>query len=227
MDKNPQQKIRLKCEAILFDLDGVLIDSTSCITRHWEAWARRHGLDIHAILRVAHGMRTIETIRAVAPRLDAEQETLRFNAIEVADTEGVVAIEGAREVLGALPEGAWAIVTSGSRDLAQARLARVNLPLPRALVCGDDVREGKPAPEPYLTGARRLGVAPDACLVIEDAPAGVAAGKRAGMRVIGIAATYPRETLMEKGADVVVERLRDVQVSRGQAGVIVDCYCDE
>jgi sugar-phosphatase len=183
------------CEALLFDLDGVLIDSTSCIMRHWRAWTRQRGLEMAAVMEVAHGLRTVETMQLVAPHLDAEKEAERFAAVEVADTEGVVAIEGASEMLEELPEGAWAIVTSGGRELAQARLRRAGLPVPEMLVSGDDVRRGKPAPEPYLVGAERLGKAAERCVVIEDAPAGIEAARAAGMQVIGITTTHSREEL--------------------------------
>jgi sugar-phosphatase len=186
---------QLECEAILFDLDGVLINSTSCITRHWEEWARRHGLEMTAVMQVAHGLRTVETTRLVAPFLDAEKEAERSTAAEIADTDGVVAIEGALEMLTALPEGVWAIVTSESHELAKARLRRAGLPIPDTLVSGDDVRHGKPAPEPYLVGASRLGRAAERCVVIEDSPAGIEAACATGMQVVGITTTHPREAL--------------------------------
>ena len=201
--------IQLECEAILFDLDGVLIDSASCITRHWEEWTRQHGLEMAAVMQIAHGLRTIETIRLVAPHLDAEKEAKRFTEVEVVDTEGVVVIEGALPLLKELPKGIWAIVTSGSRELARARLRWAGLPIPRTLVSGDDVRQGKPAPEPYLVGAKRLGKAAEKCVVIEDAPAGVEAARMAGMRVIGITTTHSREEL-ESAA--VIDRLSAMHI---------------
>ena len=192
------------CDAVLFDLDGVLIDSTPCIVRHWREWADRHRLEIQQIMRAAHGMRTIETMRAVAPHLDVEQEERQFTAHEVVDVDGVAAIAEADRVLAELPAGAWAIVTSGSQALAEARLKQAGLPVPQVLVTADDVTRGKPAPEPYLAGAKRLGVLPERCLVFEDAPAGVIAAKKAGMRVVGITTTHTREALLENGADVVI-----------------------
>ena len=119
---------------------------------------------------------------------------------------------GRRQLLAALPEDRWAIVTSGSNRLARGRLAYVGLPAPRVLVTAEDVKDGKPAPEPYLMGAERLGVAAEACVVIEDAPAGILAGKRAGMRVIGVAATHTHEALLEAGADIVIDRLGDLKI---------------
>ena len=172
----------MECDAVLFDLDGVLIDSTTCIVRHWKQWAERHDLDLNAVMQVAHGIRTIETIRLVAPHLDAEKEEEQFTVLEVADTEGVVAIEGARRLVENLPKDVWAIVTSGSSELAKARLRRAGLPIPHMLVTADEVTHGKPAPEPYLLGAKRLGFAVERCIVIEDAPAGIEAGEKPGCR---------------------------------------------
>lgn len=200
---------KLECDALLFDLDGVLIDSSRCITRHWGNWARRHNLALDDIMRVAHGVRTIETMRMIAPHLDVEAEAAQFTAREVVDTEGVEAIEGAAPLLGALPAGAWAIVTSAERALAAARLKHAGLSIPETLVSGDDVHQGKPSPEPYLTGASRLGVPAARCIVIEDAPAGIASARAAGMRVIGIASTHAREEL---DCTVVVGRLTALRV---------------
>jgi len=186
---------QLECEALLFDLDGVLIDSHKCVMRHWEEWARQHGLKLDDVMKVAYGVRTVETMRMVAPHLDAEKEAERFAILELADTEGVVAMEGALPLLERLPKEAWGIVTSGSRKLALARLRSAGLPVPGVLVSGDDVRQGKPAPEPYLVGASRLGKPTQACLVIEDAPAGIEAARAAGMQVISVATTHSREEL--------------------------------
>lgn len=199
----------LTCEAILFDLDGVLIDSSRCIRRHWEAWTRQHELDMESLMRVAHGLRTIETMRHVAPHLDVEQEAKRFEKIEIADTEGVVKIEGASQILESLPGHIWGIVTSGSQALARARLKRAGLPIPDTLISGDDVKRGKPAPDPYLLGAKRMGVTIGQCVVIEDSPAGIAAANAAGMKVIGIASTHAREELT---CTSVASQLTDLKI---------------
>jgi sugar-phosphatase len=208
----------LECDALLFDLDGVLIDSTRCIVRHWKDWADQHNLDLDSIMQVAHGIRTIETIQLIAPHLDAELEAERFTANEIVDTDGVYAVEGATRILAALPEDAWTVVTSGSAALAQARLRRAELPIPRALVTADDVTQGKPAPEPYLVGAQRLGVAVERCVVIEDAPAGIASGKSAGMRIVGIATTHGREELLDAGVDVAADRLTNLSIRAATNG---------
>lgn len=205
--KMKQNEKYMTCDAVLFDLDGVLIDSTSCIVRHWQCWAEKHGLDLNRIMQTAHGMRTIETIRQVAPHLDAQVEAEQFTAHEVADTQGVVTLEGAVQTLEGLPTDTWAIVTSASSDLAKVRLLRAGLPIPDVLVSADQVKRGKPDPEPYLAGAKRLSVPVERCVVIEDAPAGVAAGRNAGMRVIGVKTTHSSEALLEAGAEIVVDRL--------------------
>jgi sugar-phosphatase len=205
----------LVCDALLFDLDGVLIDSSACIVRNWRAWAEPHGIDVAAIMKVAHGVRSVETIQQVAPHLDAATEAARLTALEVADTEGVVAMPGAHALLQALPADAWTIVTSGNVDLAVARLRAVGLPIPAAMVTADDVTHGKPAPEPYLLGAQRLGVAPTRCLVIEDAPAGIQAGRAAGVRVLGVGSTHAHDELLHHGATAVVARLADLTVANG------------
>ena len=202
---------QLTCDAVLFDLDGVLIDSTSCIARHWQAWAALHGLDLAAVMRAAHGIRTIETMRLVAPHLDLDKEAERFTAGEMADTDGVAVIDGASELLAGLPRDAWAVVTSGSAELATARLRRAGLPIPSVLVTAGDVQQGKPAPDPYLQGAERLGLPVDCCVAVEDSPAGIQAARAASMRVIGITTTHAREELFQSTA--IVDRLSALTIT--------------
>lgn len=201
---------QLACKALLFDLDGVLVDSSSCVERHWQEWADRHNLDVAAILRVHSGRRTEETMRVVAPHLQAEAEAAQFAEIEAVDTEGVFEIDGAGELLRALPAGTWAIVTSGPEKSSRVRLERVGLPIPAVLVTAQDVKNGKPDPEPYQLAAARLGLAPADCIVIEDAPAGIQAGRAAGMRVIAVAFSHPPQDLA--GAQVVAARLSNISV---------------
>ena len=205
----------MQCSAVLFDLDGVLIDSTSCVERHWHAWAAKHGLDGDSILKIAHGVRNVETMHLVAPHLDVEQEAADFAVNEVADTRGVTAVEGARDLLAGLDGARWAVVTSCGASLAHERIQAAQLPTPAALITGSDVRHGKPDPEPYLLAAEVLAVPPASCVVIEDAPAGIRSGKSAGMRVIGIAFTYSRSDLLASGAHAVVDRLTDLRMMRG------------
>jgi sugar-phosphatase len=208
------------CSAILFDLDGVLCDSTDAVDREWRAWAARKGVDGDAIMAIAHGVRTVEVIRAVAPHLDAEAEAELIENEEAADQAGVVVMPGALDLVRSLPAGTWGVVTSGSRLLATNRLPYCGLPVPEVLVTSDDVTLGKPHPEPYLKGAARLGFSPAECLVIEDAPAGIAAARAAGMRVIGMASTYAPEKLHE--ADAVVKKLAGIRVlANGTASLLV------
>ncbi len=205
---------RIPCKALLFDLDGVLIDSTGNIMRHWQVWADRNCIDMNTINRVAHGLQTIETMRRVAPHLNVEKEAFEFAANEFEDTDGIVAIAGAHELLSGLPPESWTIVTSGCLKLVEARMAKTGLPKPENLVSADDVKQGKPAPDAYLLGARRLGVEPARCVVFEDAPAGIEAGKKAGMRVVAITSTHNRGQLVEAGADFIVSKLTDLSVTR-------------
>lgn len=208
--------MQLECTAILFDLDGVLIDSTTNITRHWRQWAQRHGLDLAEIMRVAHGRITIETMRLVAPHLPVEEEARHFAAVEVADTEGVITIAGAPALLASLPAAAWAIVTSGSRDVATARLKSRGLPIPKIMVTADDVIHGKPDPEPYLVAAKRLGVPANQCVVVEDSPAGIAAACAAGMRSVAVASTHADHEL--EAATAIARQLDDIQVDTARDG---------
>lgn len=202
------------CKAILFDLDGVLVNSAECVERTWREWSARHRLNAEEVIGIAHGRRTLETVRAVAPDLDAEAEVAELEAKEALTSDGVYEIEGARELITQLPQDKWAIVTSGTRVIAEFRLQHVGIPSPRVMVCADEISNGKPHPEGYLSAAKRLRVAPSDCVVIEDTPPGVEAAHNAQMRVIAVAATYPRDQLAN--ADLIVERLMDLRiVARG------------
>jgi sugar-phosphatase len=205
------------CAAILFDLDGVLVDSTGSVTRQWKRWAADRNLDPEKVADIAHGVRTIEIVRQLAPHLDAEAEVKRIEKQEADDQEGVAVMPGAAELIKAIPEGRWCVVTSGTRYLATSRLRLAKLPTPRVLVSADDVFKGKPDPEPYLMGAKLLGMNPAECLVIEDAPAGIRAAHAGGMKAIAITSTYPASALQE--ADTVVQKLAQIKVkSRDGAG---------
>lgn len=198
------------CAAILFDLDGVLVDSTASVERHWRLWAAEHQIDVDRLLAVAHGRRTSETIRLVAPELESAAEVDRIEHREAEDTDGVKVMPGAHKLVRSIPNGRWSIVTSGTRHLATTRLKLVGIPIPEGLITAENVYNGKPHPEPYLAGARMLGVAPKDCIVIEDAPAGIESGRVAGARVIALANTYPAAEL--RGADAIVYSLEQVHV---------------
>ena len=198
------------CAAILFDLDGVLVDSTGSVTRQWRRWAVENNIDPQRVVEIAHGVRTIEIVRRLAPHLDAASEVIRLEKREADDQEGVAVMPGAADLLQAIPEGRWCVVTSGTRYLATARLKLANLPTPKVLVSANDVSKGKPDPEPYLMGAKLLGINPAECLVIEDAPAGIRAAHAGGMKAIGITSTYPASEL--QAADAVIQRLAQIRV---------------
>jgi mannitol-1-/sugar-/sorbitol-6-phosphatase len=199
-----------RCSAILFDLDGVLVDSTGSVGRQWGIWARERGIDEEKVLAIAHGVRALEVIRTVAPHLDAEKEVRSLENREAADHDGVAVMPGAVDLVRSIPDGRWCVVTSGSRLLATARLQLAGIPVPKVMITADDVANGKPHPEPYLKGAQQLGVNPNDCLVIEDAPAGIRSAHANGMKVIALASTYPASVLGE--ADAVVQKLSLVQV---------------
>ena len=198
------------CSAILFDLDGVLCDSTQSVDREWREWAARKGVDGDAVMAIAHGVRTIEVIRRVAPHLNAEVEAAAIENHEAHDQRGVTVMPGAVELVNSIPTGRWGVVTSGSRLLARNRLRHCGLPIPDVLITSDDVVNGKPHPEPYLKGANGLKFAPAECLVIEDAPAGIQSARAAGMKVIGIASTYSPSKL--GAADAVINGLEALSV---------------
>jgi sugar-phosphatase len=202
--------IELECDAVLFDLDGVLVDSSACVERHWRRWASEHGIDPDKTMRFAHGRPTVDSIRLVAPHLPADFEAARLNAAEAFDTEGVVAIRGAAELVRRLPPTAWAIATSGTRDTALTRLRHTGVLVPDVLITADDITHGKPDPEPYLLAAAGLKVPPGRCVVIEDAPPGISAGRAAGMPVVAVATTHPAAELKE--ASVIARHVRDIEI---------------
>jgi len=189
------KRVEFDCDAVLLDMDGTLVDSTECVVRQWRNWAERHGLELEPILAISHGRPTLETIQLVAPHLATAEEVHAFDEAELEDREGVTAIRGAARFIAALPDGRWAVVTSASQKLARLRLECAGLPVPRILVSVDDVKRGKPHPEPYLLAAARLGIHPERCLVIEDAKAGVDAAVAAGMQMIAITTTLSSEEL--------------------------------
>jgi len=196
-------------KAILFDMDGVLMDSTPSVERVWRTWAAKHGLDPEHVAGQAHGRRSIETIRAVAPELDAEKENLKVEQMEIADKEGVTALPGAAELLAHLPADQFAIVTSATRPLAVARLGYAGISVPRHMITANDVIHGKPSPEPFLKGAALLGFNPADCLVFEDSPAGISSARSAGMKAIALQTTYPAEQLQD--AHAIIGNLADVK----------------
>jgi len=179
--------------AFLFDMDGTILNSIEAAERAWAAWARKHGLDVEAFLPTIHGVRGIETIsRLQLPGVDPYAEVREVLLAEMEDMGGVRAIAGASKFLASLPEDRWAIVTSSPRELAIRRLDAAGLPHPKNFITGEDVENGKPAPDCFLLAAQRLGQPIEDCLVFEDAPAGIRAAEAAGASVVVVTAAHER-----------------------------------
>ncbi len=207
---------KFECAAILFDMDGVLVDSTPAVARAWRRWAQRVGVDPEPVIHGAHGRRTPETIAEFAPWLNAEEEAWRIENEEEKDLEGVEVIPGATPLLRSLPAGQWGVVTSASRPMAISRLRDTGLIVPSVLVSADDVAHGKPHPEPYLKGAEGLGIPAEQCLVFEDSPAGISAARAAGMRVIALRTTFPPEALHD--AQGTIRNFTEIRVEHNGSG---------
>jgi mannitol-1-/sugar-/sorbitol-6-phosphatase len=203
--------------AVLFDMDGTLIDSTPVVVRSWVTWALERGIPPER-LDGHHGVPAAQIVRGLVPEADVEAAIARINALEIADVDGITVLPGAAEALAALPESRRAIVTSCTTPLAEARIRATGLLAPSVVVTADHVSTGKPDPAPYLLGARRLGVDPADCLVVEDAPSGLVAARAAGAATLAVTTTTPAERLE---ADVVVGTLADVRFTADEDGVRV------
>ena len=171
---------------MLFDVDGVILDSMAIYRRVWQQWCLGVDLDPDTVWPLTHGRRPRDTIAMVAPHLAVESELRRLAAFLDQESSPLPAMLGAHELLAALPQGRWALVTSNSEHFVRSEFARLGLPWPRVVVDGSAVQHGKPSPQGFLAASERLGCAAVECLVVEDAPAGVAAGLAAGMRVLAI-----------------------------------------
>ena len=201
----------MRCSGVLFDLDGVLVDSTPCVSRVWHNWATEHGFDPAEVVRLAHGRRAIETVELLAPHLDSARELAELERRELEETDGLRRIEGADRLLASLPPERWAVVTSGTRRLAVQRLRLAGLPAPQKMVSADEVQLGKPDPAPFLRGAELLGLRPEECVAIEDSPAGIEAAHRGGMRVLAVPTTYPAAELSR--ADALLDSLSQLRAA--------------
>jgi sugar-phosphatase len=202
----------LHVAALISDMDGVLLDTGAVYDRHWQRWAEQHGVAADVITRVHPGRPAAETIRLVAPHLDPVAEAQRFNDGLAADPSaaGVSAMPGASALVGAIPPDRWAIATSAPRTMTERWLDHVRMPRPGVIVTVDDVVRGKPAPDPYLRAAELLGVSAADCVVLEDAPAGIAAATAAGATVLGLLSTHSQPDLA--AAHHLVAELGDVAV---------------
>jgi mannitol-1-/sugar-/sorbitol-6-phosphatase len=196
---------------ILFDMDGVLISSIGSVRRCWRRWAKMYDIPNADEYEVPHGMRAIEIVKMLRPDIDRREGLRVIEEMEVEDISDLRVLPGVSALLDKLPLERWAIVTSSTRRLLLARLKAAGLPLPERIISADDVERGKPDPEPYRRGAGLLGFRPEECVVVEDAPSGVGAGKAAGCRVIGVLGTHSAAEL--RGADWIVGSLEGLAVT--------------
>jgi sugar-phosphatase len=203
----------IQCGGLLFDLDGVLADSTPAVARVWTIFANKYGFDPEETVRRAHGRPSMATIQELLPSANHIAENAVLERMEIEDIEDVVALPGAAELLHALPADKWTVVTSCTRALALVRLRAAGLPIPAQMVTSNDIVNGKPSPEPYLKGAELLGLAAADCVVVEDAPAGIRSGKATGARVIAVQTTERDSLLREAGADWIVNTCASVNVA--------------
>jgi sugar-phosphatase len=185
--------VELTVDAILFDLDGTLIDSTPSVDRCWARLAERLEISFESLNGSYHGIPSRQTVSRLMhgrPQPEIDEMVAWIDAEEVGDVEGIVVLPGAHDILAALPPHRWTIVTSGTNQLATTRIKAAGLPSPPRMITADDIVHGKPSPEPYLKGAALLGFAPERCLVVEDAPAGITAGVASGANVLGLRTTH-------------------------------------
>lgn len=211
------KSIVVETKGILFDMDGVLISSIGSVDRCWKRWAKMYGVPDAENYQVPHGMRAIEIVKSLRPDIDPQEGLRVIEDMEIEDTADLKVLPGVKALLASLPPERWAIVTSATKRLTLARLKVAGLPVPERLISADMVERGKPDPEPYRRGAELLGLRPEDCVVVEDAPSGVGAGKAAGSRVLGVLGTHTSEELRE--ADWVVGSLEHVTVRMDDGGL--------
>lgn len=208
------EPVCVTAQGILFDMDGVLISSIDSVRRCWRRWAKMHGVPNAEEYEVPHGVRAIDIVKSLRPDIDPREGLRVIEDMEVEDVADLQVLPGVQTLLAALPLERWAIVTSSTRRLLLARLKAAGLPVPERIISADDVERGKPDPEPYRRGAELLGFRPENCLVVEDAPSGVGAGKAAGCRVLGVLGTHSAAEL--GGADWIVGSLEGLAVRVGE-----------
>ncbi|EMD40836.1 hypothetical protein CERSUDRAFT_111420 [Gelatoporia subvermispora B] len=228
-------------DAVLFDMDGTLVDSTDGVVGAWETFAETYpGIDLTAILSSSHGVRTVENLRihcGVTDPDELEREARRFEDAIVENStkngrRGIIALPGVAEIMKeiepakTLPNPRWAIVTSATRGYATAALGAAKVPVPDVFVASEDVEKGKPEPDPYLLGAKKCGVDPKRCLVVEDAPAGIRSGRAAGAKTLAVITSHTREQVEDAQADFVVKDLSSVRMRPTSSGIEVNINTD-
>jgi mannitol-1-/sugar-/sorbitol-6-phosphatase len=209
--------VSVAAKGILFDMDGVLISSIASVRRCWRRWAKMYDVPNADEYEVPHGVRALDIVRSLRPDIDAQAGLKVIEDMEVEDVAGLQVLPGVKALLESLPPERWAIVTSSTSRLLLVRLQAAGLPVPGRIISADMVERGKPDPEPYRRGAELLGFAAADCLVVEDAPSGVGAGKAAGCRVLGVLGTHSRADLHE--ANWVVSSLERLAVKANGDGL--------
>ncbi|ADP13121.1 MULTISPECIES: sugar phosphatase [Erwinia] len=213
----------MKCKGFLFDLDGTLVDSLAVVERAWKSWGERHGIAADELLNFIHGKQAITSLRhfmAGASAQEIQQEFIELEKMEAGDTEGIVALPGALQLLATLDELSipWAIVTSGSVPVASSRHAAAGLPAPLAFVTAERVERGKPEPDAYLLGAQLIDLEPEECVVVEDAAAGILSGLAAGCHVIAV--NPPEDAQRLEDVDMVLSSLEELIIHKNADGSV-------
>jgi mannitol-1-/sugar-/sorbitol-6-phosphatase len=209
--------ICVETKGILFDMDGVLVSSIGSVVRCWRRWAKMYDIPDADTYEVPHGMRAIDIVKSLRPDIDPEEGLRVIEDMEIEDTADLIVLPGVKKLLESLPVERWAIVTSATKRLMLGRLKVAGLPVPERIISGDMVERGKPDPEPYRRGAALLGCQAEECIVVEDAPSGVGAGKAAGCRVLGVLGTHSAEELHE--TDWIVGSLEGLKVTVDSGGL--------
>lgn len=218
------ERVTVEVAGVLFDMDGVLVSSIGSVLRSWRRWAKHYGLPNPEKIEIPHGVRAVDIMTQLKPDIDKVEGLKLIEEIEIADTADLEVLAGVRVLLESLPAHRWAIVTSATRRLLLGRLKAAGLPVPDRIISGDQVKKGKPDPEPYRRGAELLGAKAEDCLVVEDAPSGVRAGVAAGCRVLGVLGTHGAEELREAGASWIVQSLTKVRAADrdGRVAIFID-----
>ena len=213
--------ITAEATGLLFDNDGVIVSSIASVNRCWKRWAKHYGVPNADEFEIEHGTRAVDIMVKLVPKINVAEGLRLIEDMELEDVADLEVLPGVRALLTSLPPERWAIVSSATWRLLVGRLKAANLPQPEKIVSGDRVVNGKPHPEPYLRGAEMIHAKPSDCIVIEDAPSGVGAGKAAGCRVLGVLGTHSESELREAGVDWVVRTLEDVRVESTATGLNV------
>lgn len=211
--------VEIRCQGVLFDMDGILISSLGSVERSWTKWARMRGIDPGYAIGIAHGCRAIETVARLRPDLDSEAELKLIEDIEIEDNEDLTVLPGVLQLLHALPGNRWTVVTSATDRLARVRLAAGGVPVPQRIVTADQVTRGKPHPEPFRTGAALLGFCPEDCVAFEDSSSGAQAGRAAGCTVVATTFSHPIESL--DAAHYLVRDVAGVSVESDASGLLL------